>query len=39
MKILIDKNETLALCGNLNGTVYIFRIKLEINLIGLYIKP
>ena len=27
MKILIDKNETLALCGNLNGTVYIFRIK------------
>ena len=27
MKIVIDKNETLALCGNLNGTVYIFRIN------------
>ena len=29
MKIVIDKNETLAICGNLNGTVYIFRINIR----------
>ena len=26
MKIVIDKNETIAICGNTNGTVYIYKI-------------
>ena len=27
MKIVIDKNETMAICGNTNGTIYIFKIS------------
>ena len=27
MKIVIDKNETMAICGNANGTIYIFKIN------------
>jgi hypothetical protein len=26
-KIVIDKNETFALCGNSNGTIYVFKIN------------
>ena len=26
-KIVIDKNETFALCGNTNGTIYVFEIN------------
>ena len=27
IKIVIDKNETFAICGNTNGTIYIFKIS------------
>ena len=27
IKIVIDKNETFAICGNTNGTIYIFKIN------------
>ena len=26
-KIIVDYNETIAICGNMNGTIYIYRIK------------
>jgi len=27
MKMMIDKNETMAICGNTNGTIFIFKIS------------
>ena len=27
IKIVVDKNETFAICGNINGTIYIFKIN------------
>ena len=27
IKIVIDKNETMAICGNANGTIYVFKIN------------
>ena len=29
MKIVFDKNENFAICGNTNGTIYVFRININ----------
>ena len=29
MQIVLDKNENLAICGNTNGTIYVFRININ----------